>query len=53
MARAEGERRILAEVVIRCRVAALDGAVLHRIGDLQAGHDLAGGEHLDLELAVR
>ena len=49
---AERERRVLADVVVRRGVAALDGAVLHGVGDLQAGHDLAGGEHLDLELAA-
>ena len=33
-------------------MAHLDGAVLHGIEHLQAGHDLAGGEDLDLELVV-
>ncbi len=33
-------------------MAHLDGAVGHRIGDLQSGHDLARREDLDLELAV-
>ncbi len=49
---AEGEGRVLAEVVVRRGVAALDGAGLHGIGDLQSGHDLARREHLDLELAA-
>ena len=46
------EGRVLAEVVVRGGVAHLDGAVLHRIEDLQAGDDFARGEHLDLELVV-
>ena len=33
-------------------MAALDRLVLHGIDDLQAGHDLAGGEDADLELVV-
>ena len=33
-------------------MAALDGLVLHRIDDLQARDDLAGGEDADLELVV-
>ena len=33
-------------------MAHFDGAVLHRIDDLQAGDDFARGENLDLEFAV-
>ena len=33
-------------------MAALDGAVLYGVDDLQAGHDFAAGESLNLELAV-
>src|ERR1700676_4522155 len=33
-------------------MAELDSAVLHRVEDLQCGHDLAGGKGLDLEFAV-
>ena len=49
---AEGEGRVLAEIVIRGGVAEFDGAVLHRIDNLQARHDFAGGEGLNLELVV-
>ena len=48
----EGEGRVLADVVVGRGVAALDRLVLHGIDDLQAGHDLAGGEDADLELVV-
>ena len=41
---AEGERRVLAEVVVERGVAHLDRAVLHGVEHLQAGDDLAGGE---------
>ncbi|CFP67346.1 Uncharacterised protein [Bordetella pertussis] len=34
-------------------MAALDGAVLDCVQDLQRGHDLAGGKRADAELAVR
>jgi hypothetical protein len=34
-------------------VAELDGALLHSIENLQAGHNLAGGKDLDLEFVVR
>ena len=50
--RAESERRVLAPIVIERGVAHLDGAVLHGVEHLQARHDLAGGEDLDLELVV-
>ena len=50
--RAEGEGRVLAEVVVGRGVAHLDGAVLHGVEHLQARHDLAGGEDADLELVV-
>ena len=33
-------------------MAHLDGAVLHGVEQLQAGHDLARREHLDLKLVV-
>ena len=49
---AEGESRILAEIIIRGGVADFDGAVLYRVDDLKAGHDFAGGESLDLKLVV-
>ena len=48
----EGERRILAEIIIIRGVSALHGAVLHGIEDLQAADDLAGREQLDVELAA-
>ena len=50
--RAEGEGRVLAEVVVRRGVADLDGAVLHGVEHLQSRHDLAAGEGLDLKLVV-
>ena len=43
---------MLADVVAHVGVAGLDGAVLHRVEHLQAGHDLARGEGLELEVAV-
>ena len=46
------KRRILADIVIRHRVAHLDGAVGGRIQRLQAGNHFARREHLDLELVV-
>ena len=49
---AEGEGRILAEIVVRGGVAAFDGAVLHGVNDLQARHDFAAGKDLDLEFVV-
>ncbi len=51
--RADGEGRILAEIVIGAGVPHLDGAVADRIGDLGRADDLTGREGLDLELAVR
>ena len=48
----EDEARVLADVVAGIGVAAFDGAVGHRVEHLQGGHDLAGGEGLELELAV-
>src|SRR5262249_31505164 len=50
--RAERERRVLAKIVIAARMAHLDRAVLHRVKHLQAGYDLACGEHLDLKLVL-
>ncbi len=49
---AEGERGILAEVVVEWGVAALDRAGLDGIEHLQAGDDFAGCERGDLELVV-
>ena len=49
---AESEGRVLAEIVVRGGVAALDGAVLHGVDDLQRGDDFAGSEYLDLKFAV-
>src|SRR5262249_33069370 len=46
------EGRILADVVIGRGVTALDRSAAHRVGRLQAGDDLAGGEDLNLELVV-
>ena len=46
------EGRILAEVIVGRGVAHLDRAVLHGVGGLQARHDLARGEDLDLEPVV-
>ena len=46
------EGRVLAEIVVAGGVAHLDGAVGGGVQRLQAGHDLAGREHLDLELVV-
>src|SRR5262249_4147818 len=43
---------VLADVVILGTVAHFDGAILYRIEHLQARHDLAGSEHLDLEFPV-
>jgi hypothetical protein len=50
--RAEGERGVLAPVIVERRVAHFDGAVRDRIEHLQARHDFAGGERLDLEFVV-
>jgi hypothetical protein len=44
----KGECRILAEIIVRRGVAHLDRAVLHCVSGLQARHDLARGEDLDL-----
>src|SRR5262249_50754192 len=49
---AEGERGVLAEVIIARGVPHLDGAVLHRIEHLQARHDFACSEHLDVKLVI-
>ena len=49
---ADGEGRVLAEIVIRAGMAHLDGAVADCVGDLRRADDFAGGERLDLELAV-
>jgi hypothetical protein len=49
---AEGERRILAPVIIQRGVAHLDRAIRHGIEHLQARHDFAGGERLNLEFVV-
>ena len=49
---ADGEGRVLAEIIIRAGMAHLDGAVADRVRDLRRADDFAGGEGLDLELAV-
>src|SRR5262249_40758201 len=49
---AERERRVLAKIVIAACMAHLDRAVLHRVKHLQAGYDLACGEHLELKLVL-
>ena len=48
---AEGESLILAEVVVRGGMPALDGTGLHGVHHLQSADDLAGREQLDVELA--
>jgi hypothetical protein len=48
----EDEGGVLADVIAAVGVAAFDGGVGHRVEHLQAGHDLAGAERLELELAV-
>ena len=49
---AEREGGVLAPVVIERGVAHFDGAVRDGVEHLQARHDFAGGERLDLELVV-
>jgi len=44
---------MLAEIVVGGGLSHLDGAVLHRVGDLQARDDFTGGKHMNLELVVR
>ncbi len=51
-ARRVGERRLLADVEVERRLRDLDGGRGDGIQGLQAGHDLAGAERLDLELVV-
>src|SRR5262249_9193726 len=48
--RAERERWVLAKIVIAACMAHLVLAVLLRVTHLQAGYELACGEHLDLKL---
>jgi hypothetical protein len=48
----EPQRRVLADVEIGRRMRAFDSAGGNRVERLQAGHDLAGREDLNLELAV-
>src|SRR6185369_2615986 len=50
--RVEGERLVLADEVVARRVCALDRALLDRVHDTEGGHDLARGEHADLEPAA-
>ena len=50
--RIEGEGRILADVIVGCRVPALDRLVLDGIDDLQTRNDLAGRKDANLELVV-
>src|SRR5262249_87829 len=49
----ESEGRILAPIIIKRCVADLDRPILHGVEPLQARHDLARGEGLDLEFVVR
>src|SRR3990167_8767678 len=49
--RVEGERHILADVVVTRGVAALDGALLDGIEHLQSRNDLAAGEYPNLEFS--
>ena len=49
----EAERDVLAEPERGDAVAAVEHALAHRLDHLQPGHDGAGGQHLDLELARR
>ena len=49
----EGERRVLARVVVTGRVSDLDDLLLDRIQNLQAGHDLAGRVAVDAEPTAR
>jgi len=49
---AERESGVLAEIIVGRGVAHLDGAALHRVGRLQARHDLARGKDLNLEPVV-
>src|SRR5690606_10614431 len=48
----ERKGRILADVVIVCRMAAFDSARLHCIENLQAGNDFTAGKDTDLEFAI-
>ena len=48
----KAERGVLADIIVACRVSHLDRVVLNRIEDPHAGDNFAGGENLDLELAV-
>ena len=52
-ARFKDEARVLAEMVIGRVLAAFHRAILHRIINLQGGHDFARGEDAELELAIR
>jgi hypothetical protein len=49
---AKRERRILAPIIIGTGVADFDGVVLHSVQHREAGHDLAGGEDLNLKSVV-
>src|SRR5262249_37641010 len=48
----ESEGRILAPIIIKRCVPDLDRPILHSVEHLQAGHDLARREGLDLEFVV-
>jgi hypothetical protein len=48
----EGIGRVLANIERGERVAAIDGAVLRRVQDLQRRHDLATGKRLNLEFLI-
>ena len=49
---AEGEGRILAEIVVRRSLRHLDGALLHSVGGGERRHDLVRGKDLDLESPI-
>ena len=48
----EGQRGVLARVVVAAGLAHLDRAVLDGVHHLQAGDDLAGGVGTDVEVAI-
>ena len=48
----EGEREVLAEVIIGRRVTALNRAILYGIEHLRARHKFPGGEDLNLKFVV-
>ena len=48
----EGEREVLAEVIIGRRVTVLNRAILYGIEHLRARHNFPGGEDLNLKFVV-